>query len=101
VHLYIYHLYVVRVNKSCAVDRQLIQEELAVQGIQSGLHYPIPCHLQQAFRHLDYQVGDLSQAETLCQEVLSLPMYPGLSNAQIHQVVAALGPIKMITLQKF
>lgn len=87
---HIYHLYVVRVNKSCPVNREIIQEKLAVQGIQSGLHYPIPCHLQPAFQHLDYQLGDFPHTETLCQEVLSLPMYPGLSNTQIHQVVAAL-----------
>lgn len=93
---HIYHLYVVRVNESCPVDRQSLQQELAAQGVQSGIHYPIPCHLQPAFRHLDYHVGDFPHAETLCQDILSLPMYPGLSNAQIHQVVAVLDSLVRI-----
>lgn len=93
---HIYHLYVVRVNESCPVDRQSLQQELAAQGVQSGIHYPIPCHLQPAFRHLDYHVGDFPQAETLCQDILSLPMYPGLSNTQIHQVVAVLDSLVRI-----
>lgn len=93
---HIYHLYVVRVNESCPVDRQSLQQELAAQGVQSGIHYPIPCHLQPAFRHLEYHVGDFPHAETLCQDILSLPMYPGLSNTQIHQVVAVLDSLVRI-----
>jgi dTDP-4-amino-4,6-dideoxygalactose transaminase len=87
---HVYHLYVIRATQACPVDRSLLQAELEVQGIQTGIHYPIPCHLQPAFQHLGYNVGDFPNAETLAQEILSLPMYPGLSHDQIHQVVTAI-----------
>ncbi|HEY9858091.1 MAG TPA: DegT/DnrJ/EryC1/StrS family aminotransferase [Candidatus Obscuribacterales bacterium] len=87
---HVYHLYVLRVQELCPLDRKLIQEELSAQGIQSGIHYPIPCHLQPAFQNLGYEKGDFPQAERLCQEILSLPMYPGLQPAQVARVVACL-----------
>ncbi len=83
---HVYHLYVIRITPSSPVDREAILEALAVAGIQTGIHYPIPCHLQPAYQHLGYCLGDFPHAETLCNEILSLPMYPGLSEAQIHQV---------------
>lgn len=95
---HVYHLYVVRVIREtsdgraiCPVDRGTIQETLAAAGIQTGIHYPLPCHLQPAFRYLGYQAGDFPVAETLCQEILSLPMYPGLTQGQIERVVDELG----------
>jgi len=87
---HVYHLYVLRVQELCLLDRKLIQEELSAQGIQSGIHYPIPCHLQPAFQSLGYTRGDFPQAERLCQEILSLPMYPGLKPTQVERVVACL-----------
>lgn len=87
---HIYHLYVIRVTAECPVDRQTIQDELNAVGIQTGIHYPIPCHLQPAYEYLGYKAGDFPHAETLCNEILSLPMYPGLSNAQINEVVDGL-----------
>ncbi|NET59863.1 MAG: DegT/DnrJ/EryC1/StrS family aminotransferase [Symploca sp. SIO2E6] len=87
---HIYHLYVIRVSAACPLDRQTIQEQLAALGIQTGIHYPIPCHLQPAYQYLGYQTGDFPNAETLSQEILSLPMYPGLSQAQISYVVDSL-----------
>jgi dTDP-4-amino-4,6-dideoxygalactose transaminase len=87
---HVYHLYVLRVQELCPLERKLIQEELSAQGIQSGIHYPIPCHLQPAFQNLGYEKGDFPQAERLCQEILSLPMYPGLKTSQIERVVACL-----------
>ncbi|MBD1833555.1 DegT/DnrJ/EryC1/StrS family aminotransferase [Cyanobacteria bacterium FACHB-472] len=87
---HIYHLYVIRITEPCPIDRQTIQDKLAAIGIQTGIHYPIPCHLQPAFENLGYRAGDFPQAETLAQEILSLPMYPGISDTQIHQVVDAL-----------
>ncbi|MBD2462390.1 DegT/DnrJ/EryC1/StrS family aminotransferase [Oscillatoria sp. FACHB-1407] len=89
-HGHVYHLYVVRVTDSCPIDRATIQNKLQEQGIQTGIHYPIPCHLQPAFQHLGYQAGDFPHAEALCQEVLSLPMYPGLDQAQVLRVVDTL-----------
>jgi len=87
---HIYHLYVIKVDDSCAVQRQQLQEELTAAGIQTGVHYPIPCHLQPAFSHLGYQVGDFPNAEMLAKQILSLPMYPGLSHSQVKEVVAAI-----------
>lgn len=73
---HIYHLYVIRITEPCPLDRQTIQDKLAAIGIQTGIHYPIACHLQPAFENLGYRMGDFPQAETLAQEILSLPMYP-------------------------
>ncbi|MGB7445184.1 MAG: DegT/DnrJ/EryC1/StrS family aminotransferase, partial [Coleofasciculaceae cyanobacterium] len=87
---HIYHLYVVRVSADCPLERQTIQEKLAAVGIQTGIHYPIPCHLQPAYAYLGYQTGDFPHAETLAEEILSLPMYPGLSNSQIEGVIDSL-----------
>ncbi|OUL37199.1 erythromycin biosynthesis sensory transduction protein eryC1 [Nostoc sp. T09] len=87
---HIYHLYVIKIDDSCALTRQQIQDQLTADGIQTGIHYPIPCHLQPAFTNLGYQIGDFPQAEKLAKQILSLPMYPGLSNGQIQEVVAAI-----------
>lgn len=85
---HVYHLFVVRLT--AVSDRQPLQSALAAQGIQTGIHYPLPCHLQPAFRDLGYSAGEFPQAERLCEEILSLPMYPGLTFAQIDRVVDAL-----------
>jgi dTDP-4-amino-4,6-dideoxygalactose transaminase len=87
---HIYHLYVVRVTASSPIERTTLQTALAEMGIQTGIHYPIPCHLQPAFQHLGYRSGDFPHAETLSQDILSLPMYPGLTEAQIQRVVDAI-----------
>lgn len=87
---HVYHLYVIKIDDSCPLTREQIQEKLTADGIQTGIHYPIPCHLQPAFTYLGYQPGDFPQAEKLAKQILSLPMYPGLSNSQISEVVAAI-----------
>ncbi len=87
---HVYHLYVVRVTSNCPVDRTVLQLELSSQNIQTGIHYPTPCHLQPAFQSLGYRPGDFPHAETLSQEILSLPMYPGLTTSQIDRVVSTL-----------
>ncbi|MBD2362761.1 DegT/DnrJ/EryC1/StrS aminotransferase family protein [Anabaena minutissima FACHB-250] len=87
---HVYHLYVIKVDNNCPIDRQQLQTELTKAGIQTGIHYPIPCHLQPAFTNLGYQSGDFPQAETLAQQILSLPMYPGLSHSQAREVVVAI-----------
>jgi dTDP-4-amino-4,6-dideoxygalactose transaminase len=85
-----YHLYVLRVLEHCPIDRTALQAGLTHLGVQTGIHYPIPCHLQPAFQQLGYAVEDFPHAEMLSQEILSLPMYPGLSENQISQVVSAI-----------
>jgi len=78
---HVYHLYVVRVK-----NRARLQKFLSENGIGSGLHYPIPLHLTQAYAHLGYQKGDFPVAERLAEEILSLPMYPELTEEQIAYV---------------
>jgi len=87
---HVYHLYVLRVTEECVVDRDTLQAKLSELGVQTGIHYPIPCHLQPAYKHLGYSEGDFPMAEMLSRQILSLPMYPGLSNDQVNYVVAAI-----------
>ncbi len=87
---HVYHLYVIRIDHTCPLSRQTIQEKLAPRGIQTGIHYPIPCHLQPAYNFLGYKAGDFPHAETLSREILSLPMYPGMSPAEVELVVDSL-----------
>jgi dTDP-4-amino-4,6-dideoxygalactose transaminase len=91
---HVYHLYVIRVTESSSIERTALQTALAEVGIQTGIHYPIPCHLQPAFQHLGYKAGEFPHSEALSQTILSLPMYPGLTDEQVHRVVSA---IQMIT----
>jgi dTDP-4-amino-4,6-dideoxygalactose transaminase len=70
----VYHLYVVRVS-----DRERVQQQLAAAGIGTGIHYPIPLHLSKAYEALFLRPGDFPVAEQAATEILSLPMFPGLS----------------------
>jgi dTDP-4-amino-4,6-dideoxygalactose transaminase len=81
----VYHLYVVRVQ-----DREALQAYLAEAGIGSGIHYPIPLHLQKAYQYLGYKKGDFPVTERVAEEILSLPMFPQLQPNQQKQVVAKL-----------
>ncbi|PSF38628.1 erythromycin biosynthesis sensory transduction protein eryC1 [Aphanothece hegewaldii CCALA 016] len=90
---HVYHLYVIRIDQTCPLQRKEIQEALSQRGIQTGIHYPIPCHLQPAYSHLGYQQGDFPSSEMLCEQILSLPMYPGLSAEQVKYVVEQLSII--------
>jgi len=87
---HVYHLYVIRVEETGGISRRVLQEGLAAKGIQTGIHYPIPCHLQPAYRYLGYELGDFPNSETICEEILSLPMYPGLTTEQIRYIVEQL-----------
>ena len=83
---HVYHVYTVRVP-----DRDQILEGLQQRGIGCGIHYPIPVHLQQAYRSLDVPRGSFPVAERCAGEFLSLPMYPELSDEQIAVVAEAVG----------
>ncbi len=87
---HVYHLYVIRITATSPLERTALQTALGELGIQTGIHYPIPCHLQPAFKHLGYRAGDFPQAEAHSQEILSLPMYPGLTQAQVERVVSVI-----------
>lgn len=78
----VYHLYVVRVH-----DRDQLMASLAEDGIGTGIHYPIPLHLQRAYRHRGYKEGDFPITEHLAKEIVSLPMYPHLAAEQQYRVV--------------
>ncbi len=79
---HVYHIYAVRV-----ADRDELIRRLTAAGIGSGIHYPVPVHLQEAYRGLGYGVGDLPIAERAALEFVSLPMYPELTPEQIRSVV--------------
>lgn len=78
---HVYHAYVVRVP-----HRDIVRARLADAGVQTGVHYPLPLHLQPAYRNLGYTHGDFPVAERLAGEVLSLPMFPELTERQIEIV---------------
>ncbi len=90
---HVYHLYIIRLNSHLGTKREQIKQQMAARGIQTGIHYPIPCHLQPAYQNLGYQEGDFPIAETLCQNILSLPMYPGITKPQIELVIEELSTI--------
>ncbi|MFQ4135123.1 DegT/DnrJ/EryC1/StrS family aminotransferase [Nodosilinea sp. PGN35] len=85
---HVYHLYVVRVTGP--TSRAILQAQLTAAGVQTGIHYPIPCHLQPAFQDIGYRPGSFPVAEALSQEILSLPMYPGMTPEQVDCVVDAM-----------
>ena len=87
---HVYHLYVIVLEEYGPEERQRIQTQLAEKGIETGIHYPLPCHLQPSCRFLGYQLGDFPYSENLCQQILSLPLFPGITQEQIETVVMAL-----------
>jgi len=78
----VFHLYVIR-----SEDRDQLQGHLSKSSIDTGIHYPIPLHLQEAYRHLGYRIGDFPVAERLATTILSLPMFPTLQPE--HQLLVA------------
>ncbi|MBB3310419.1 dTDP-4-amino-4,6-dideoxygalactose transaminase [Rhizobium sp. BK196] len=82
---HVYHVYAIRSR-----DRDALQRVLTAEGIQSGLHYPIPVHLQKAHADLGCQPGDFPVSEAAAREVLSLPIYPEMPAWHVDQVAATL-----------
>ncbi len=72
------------------IDRDTLIERLETMGIQAGIHYPLPCHLQPGFQFLGYREGDFPVAEKLAREIVSLPMFPGITDRQIDLVANSL-----------
>jgi dTDP-4-amino-4,6-dideoxygalactose transaminase len=81
---HVYHLYVIRSER-----RDALQAALAERGIQTGIHYPTPVHLLPAFADLGHRPGAFPHAERAAAEVLSLPMFPELTAAQVEEVARA------------
>jgi dTDP-4-amino-4,6-dideoxygalactose transaminase len=80
----VFHLYVVQVD-----DREGLQKSLADAGIGTGIHYPVPLHQQKAYAHLGYKTGDFPVTEKLAPRIVSLPMFPQLTEEQLERVVEA------------
>jgi dTDP-4-amino-4,6-dideoxygalactose transaminase len=82
---HIYHLYVVRVP-----ERERVRKALEKAGIATGLHYPIPLHLQPGFADLDLGPGLFPHTEQAAEQIVSLPMFPHLTREQVAYVAAKL-----------
>ena len=78
---HVYHVYAVRVP-----HRDAWRDRLAARQVQTGIHYPTPIHLQPAYRDLGYRIGEFPVSESVATEVLSLPMFPELTETQIGMI---------------
>lgn len=81
----VWHLFVVRV-----ADREEFQKRLADEGIATGIHYPLPLHLQPAYAHLNLPIGSFPVTEKIAREIVSLPMFPELTSAELDVVVKSI-----------
>ena len=82
---HVYHLYVVRTSK-----REELQQELTNKGVQTMIHYPVPPHLQKAYKHLGYKEGDFPIAEEIARTCLSLPVWPSMKHGDIAHVAESI-----------
>lgn len=82
---HVYHLYVIRVG-----DRRRVQKHLQEQGIATAVYYPIPLHLTEPLQFLGHGIGEFPVAERASREVLAVPLYPEMTDQQIHEVAGAL-----------
>mgnify|MGYP001016457837 CR=1 FL=1 len=78
---HVYHQYTIRTDR-----RDELKNYLSANGIGTAVYYPVPLHLQKAFAHLGYKQGDFEVAEKTCTQVLSLPMYPELTDEEINSI---------------
>jgi dTDP-4-amino-4,6-dideoxygalactose transaminase len=85
---HVYHVYAIRVR-----ERDGVRQRLSDMGIATGIHYPVPVHLQPAYADLGYRHGDFPIAERLAGETLSLPMYPELLPDQLSRVAQAISTL--------
>lgn len=80
---HVYHVYAIRSKR-----RDKLAEYLAANGIQTGVHYPVPCHLQPVFKHLENDNLHLKFTEKTAEEILSLPIFPGMTTEEVEYVAA-------------
>lgn len=88
------HVYAIRVD-----DRETARVALSEAGVSSGMHYPVPVHLQPAYADLGYRRGALPVTEALARETLSLPLYPEMANADVGRVIDAVNAIGDLRLK--
>jgi aminotransferase EvaB len=86
-----YHLFVVRHRR-----RDLFREELRQRDVDTLVHYPVPVHLQSAYAHLGGKLGDLPETERAAREVVSLPLYPGMTKEQQDAAIAAINAAALV-----
>ena len=89
----VYHLYVIR-----HPERDALAEQLKAQGVATGLHYPLPVHLQKCYREWGYAEGALPVTEKAAKEILSLPMFPGFTQPQQRQVAAGVSACARVSV---
>ena len=82
---HIYHLFIIETGR-----RNELQKHLSGAGIHTNIHYPIPIHLQKAYNDLEHKEGDFPHAEQAAKRMLSLPMFPELTEAQINRVAKSI-----------
>ncbi len=85
---HVYHVYTLR-----SEDRNMLQQTLTEAGIQTGIHYPVPVHMQTAYSDLGYGQGAFPQSEKAAAEVLSLPLFPEMTDQQIQTVSQAVSRV--------
>jgi len=81
----VYHVFAVYLD-----ERDAVQSALAERGIATGIHYPVPIHLQAPYRWLGFERGAFPHAERACDRELSLPFFPEMSDEQVRHVAAVL-----------
>ena len=91
----VYHLYIIETD-----SRDELMEHLKANNISCGIHYPIPLHLQPAFTYLEYKEGSMPHAETACRRMLSIPIYPELSDEQITNICNTVGNFLSCSIKK-
>jgi dTDP-4-amino-4,6-dideoxygalactose transaminase len=84
---HVFHQYTIRLRET---DRDALMKHLETKSIPSMVYYPLPLHLQQAFRYLGYRQKDFPVSEKLCNTVLSLPMHTELDEEQLHYITASI-----------
>lgn len=77
----VWHHYAINIS-----NRDEVQKKLKEKGIETGIHYPIPLHIQPAYQFLEYEAGDLPFSEQVAATTLSLPMFPAMTDEQVHHV---------------
>jgi dTDP-4-amino-4,6-dideoxygalactose transaminase len=92
---HVYHVFTVR-----SAEREQLLNTLLAAGVQTGIHYPIPVHLQPAYSDLGYRASDFPHAEAAAKEVLSLPMFPEMTEGQIEEVMSAVNSRRSASVAK-
>jgi len=89
----VFHLYTIRVTEEAKMNRDALQNQLYDRGVESLVYYPRPLHFYPMYRQIGYEEGDFPLAEKACREVLSLPIYPSLREAELQEVVQIISTI--------